>query len=418
MSVITKLEVADFKKIVLVDIEATTGAVIIAGRNAQGKSSVLDGIEALLRGAKSFPDVPVRTGSKRAVLRCVLDDGIVIERRITEAGTASLKITSADGMAPQHPQAWLNSKLSVATCDPLAFLRARPAEQAAELRRLTGVDTTDLDAQRATLYAQRTSDGRTARDYAGVLEGMEAPGPDVPAELVASSDIGKELRVAEAMARERSEMWSEADHYDAQATRHEEDKAAALEAAATAEAKAKECMEAAAESRKAADAMTVPDIEEIETRLAAVDTTNAAVREAQQYAAAETAAKEWKDKVSAATEAIGVIDAQRIEMLSGAEWPVEGMGIEEGVVTFYGVPFSQASQSEQLRVGLALALAGKPAIPVALVRDGSHLDDEALKLLSSFATETGAQVWVERVGSGDRGAVVIEDGVVNEEVGG
>jgi hypothetical protein len=93
------------------------------------------------------------------------------------------------------------------------------------------------------------------------------------------------------------------------------------------------------------------------------------------------------------------------------------LGIADGAVTFQEVPLSQASQAEQLRVGMALALAGKPEIPVALIRDGSHLDDESLALLADYAQEAGAQVWIERVGSHDAGAVVIEDGMVTEEVG-
>jgi len=51
---------------------------------------------------------------------------------------------------------------------------------------------------------------------------------------------------------------------------------------------------------------------------------------------------------------------------------------------------------------------------VLLVRDGSLLDEENLKLLAEMAQEADAQVWVERVGKGKECQVIIEDGTVEQ----
>jgi energy-coupling factor transporter ATP-binding protein EcfA2 len=450
MAKIVKLDVTNFKRISIVEINAKGESIIIGGRNAQGKSSVLDAIEALLRGGKAFPDMPVKTGEKKAVIRCELDDGIVIERGITEAGTASLKITTADGMSPQHPQAWLDRKLSAATCDPLAFIRAAPKAQAAELRRLTGVDTDSLDAERATVYAQRTQDGRQEREAGALLSRIPVPGEDVPDEPVSASAIAGELEAARLLNIQVGELNKEAEEHDNdaanaptialetlnyhqdQAIEYREQAQELLRQAQVLEDRAKGAekqgkdehdvmiesgkadAKIAAALRAQAEAITVPDIDEIKQRLDEVDAINNAVQQGIRYREAQDEAAKWADKVAAGTSRITEIDAERIEILSGADWPVEGLGIADGAVTFQEVPLSQASQAEQLRVGMALALAGKPEIPVALIRDGSHLDDESLALLADYAQEAGAQVWIERVGSHDAGAVVIEDGTVVE----
>jgi hypothetical protein len=448
MSKIVKLEVSNFKRINVVDIEAGGSSVVIGGRNAQGKSSVLDAIDALLRGGKAFPDVPVKTGAKKAIMRCVLDDGMAIERSVTDSGTATLKITTADGMSPKSPQAWLDARLSAATCDPLAFLRAKPQDQAAELRRLVGVDTSALDEERRQVYERRTADGRQAKESAAVLASMAEPPAGTPETPVSSADIAAELEAAIAAQAKRDSFRAQAKDFRSEAEDLSEEadtrevKAAEMAAAMTAKAaelraQAAELDQRAAQSKSdvaaeaeklrthaadefleaaallaAADAVTIPDAAEIRQRLAGVDAINAQVRAAQRRTEASARAEEWQAKVQAATERLDAIDTERGAILAAASWPVAGLGIVDGVVTFRDVPLTQASQSEQLQIGLALALAGKPEIPVALIRDGSHLDDDALAMLAAHAEAAGAQVWIERVGSHDAGAVVIEDGRV------
>ena len=63
--------------------------------------------------------------------------------------------------------------------------------------------------------------------------------------------------------------------------------------------------------------------------------------------------------------------------------PVEGLSLTDEGLTYNGVPFSQASQGERLRVAVGMALAMLPepeeGVRVILVRDGSLLDAANLK---------------------------------------
>ena len=62
-----------------------------------------------------------------------------------------------------------------------------------------------------------------------------------------------------------------------------------------------------------------------------------------------------------------------------------------------GIPLSQCSQSQKLKVGMGLAMALSPTVRVVLIREGSLLDDDSMRLVDTMAREHGTQVWVERV---------------------
>ena len=98
--------------------------------------------------------------------------------------------------------------------------------------------------------------------------------------------------------------------------------------------------------------------------------------------------------------------------MAAAAFPVVGLGFNDNGVTFNGVPFSQASSAEQLRVSVAMGLALNPTLRVVLIRDGSLLDDDSLAMVATMAAEKDSQVWIERVGHGEETSVVIEDGAV------
>lgn len=152
----------------------------------------------------------------------------------------------------------------------------------------------------------------------------------------------------------------------------------------------------------------------------------AAANEAARKAADEANAKLWgrnaylaqKQKVdtlradyAAKTEEIVRIDAQKAAMLAATKFPVEGLSFDkDGGVTYRGLPLSQASGAERIRVSMAIALAGNPAIKLVLIRDASLLDEDSLAMVAEMAEAAGAQVILERVGSGDPDAVIIVDG--------
>ena len=150
----------------------------------------------------------------------------------------------------------------------------------------------------------------------------------------------------------------------------------------------------------------------LQEKAASAEETNRRVRE--NIARAEVA-KKLKAKRAASTNLtheMDEIDEDKAKQLAEAPMPVEGLSFDESQVLFRGVPFSQASSAEQLRVSVAMAAAGNPDLRIMLIRDGSLLDPDSLKLISEFATDQDYQIWIERVGEGEECQVIIEDGQV------
>jgi myosin heavy subunit len=117
-------------------------------------------------------------------------------------------------------------------------------------------------------------------------------------------------------------------------------------------------------------------------------------------------------KAKALTNKIQAIDQSKAQALHDAQFPVDGLSFDDSGVLLNGLPFSQASQAEQLSVSVAMGFAQNPGLRVLLVRDGSLLDENSLNLLAELARDYDGQVWIERVGKGDDCAVIIEDGMV------
>jgi hypothetical protein len=68
-----------------------------------------------------------------------------------------------------------------------------------------------------------------------------------------------------------------------------------------------------------------------------------------------------------------------------------------------------------LRVSVAIGLALNPKLRVLLIRDGSLLDEDSLRLIGEMAEKADAQLWIERVEDGGA-TVIIEDGsIVGQE---
>ena len=151
---ITSLQVENIKRIKAASINPAGELVIIGGRNAQGKTSILDSIEMALAGKSAIPAEPIRRGSETARVVVTLDDGSVVERTFTEKGSY-LVVKRGDGTKAGTPQALLDSLCSKVAFDPLAFMRAKPAEQANQLRGLVGIDFTTQDNARRQAYDYR-----------------------------------------------------------------------------------------------------------------------------------------------------------------------------------------------------------------------------------------------------------------------
>jgi hypothetical protein len=394
---IVRLTAENIKRLKAVEITPDGNVQVITGRNAQGKTSVLDAIWLALGGGAASRETtrPIRDGEDKASV--ILDLGDLTVTRTWAGDKTTLTVKNADGAKYGSPQGVLDALVGRLSFDPLEFTRLAPREQAAALLALVdlGVDLDDLAAKRQAAYDTRTEIGRQGKALGDIPDMI----PDVPDAEMSATDLIAKIRDAENLAATQ---------------------AADAEAVSAAAAKVKEiraelaAWEATLKSREATIAghAPVPDVTALDAELKAIDDTNRAVRHNAQVAEARARKDALLADYQAKTEAIEAIDATKAKALAKAKFPVDGLGFDDSGVTYNGVPFSQASSAEQIRVSLAMAMSLNPRLRVIRILDGSLLDAENLALIGAMATAQDYQVWIERVGDASSIGVVIEDGSV------
>jgi recombinational DNA repair ATPase RecF len=428
---IVELKAENVKRLRVAEIKPDGSMVVIGGKNGQGKSSLLDSIAYVLSGGRSLPDRPVREGEERAEIVATLDSDppLVIRRQIRANGKTTLTVSEKrpDGTEAKltSPQKVLDAMVGEMAFDPLAFTRMRPQEQIDLLKKIVGVDLSELDEQIKELMEQRRDVNRDADRIKAAAESMPMH-PDAPAEKQSVSELLAQLdeirehnrheQVLEQQRRDAVEAFqeseSEVESCESRIRELAEQLRLAQEELVSLEKNRDErkvAMEAAADAyenfeRKDEDAI-LAQVKDLEATNQKVAENKARAEKMEEAACHKKLADDLTDQIEA-------LRKQRTEALNAAKWPVEGLGMSDNGVTFNGLPFEQCSSAEQLRISTAIGLSQNPKLPVLLIRDGSLLDEDSLRMLGEIAEEHDAQVWVERVSSGDECSVIIEDGSV------
>ncbi len=414
---ILKLESENIKRLQAVEITPQGDVVQICGQNAQGKSSVLDSIAYALGGKRAVCDMPVRNGQDKARVVCELEE-LIVSRTFTTAGGGSLVVSKRDGSRLTSPQAILDKLTNNLTFDPLAFTKMDTKHQLDTLKGLVGLDFTEQDQRRQALYDERTQINRDVKKLKANLEATPVHS-DVPEKEISVSDLMQELRKRQeynqANRQKREELQAldtrieKGEGIEADLVRQIEEIQAKLDGTRT---KLKELRQYRHSLGNEVQALTDSDEQAVMDKISGAEKINSQVQSNRERKKLASELQDLESRSGSLTEQMQAIDDAKAQALQDASFPVPGLSFNETGVLLNGIPFSQASQAEQLRVSVAMGFSMNPELKVLLVRDGSLLDDSNLKLLAELAANHDGQVWLERVGEGDECAVIIEDGKV------
>jgi len=187
---IISLKAENVKRLKAVDITPSGAIVEIAGKNAQGKTSILDCITMAFLGKKYFPDNPIRSGQKKGSIDIDLGE-FKIKVSLTQKGQA-LKITTKDNLQVQSPQAFLDKLVGKISFDPMAFIRLPDKEQVRTLMQMMGVDPFKFDGEIKAIYDARTDIGRDEKRIKGHFETLTLT-PGLPVEEQKTADLVAEV---------------------------------------------------------------------------------------------------------------------------------------------------------------------------------------------------------------------------------
>jgi len=415
---ILSLKAENIMRLKAAHINPDGSTVIITGKNRAGKSSVLNAITMALEGGRSIPPKPIHDGAKKAEVVLEMED-LIVTRRFSQKGTY-LEVTNGEGLAHKSPQKLLE-KLAGKTMDPMAFARMEPKGQLETLKRLVGLDFTELDAERDLAYQKRRDVNRDLKAAEAKLK--DAPiHEDAPDEEVLIADLTAELdarrehnRANEGRRSAYANLCVTSGECQDRIDKIKKNIADMEAALKDAEAELKdveiEKKHAAAQVEGSED----KDEREILDKMAEAEETNRQVRENKTYIELQTQRDELQEQSDKFTTDIGIVDNKKAGMVAAAKMPIDVLGLGDEGVTLNGFPLEQASSAEMLRVSTAIALALGGELKVVLIRDGSLLDEDSMAMVAQLAEDAGGQLWVERVDSDDPAAVLIEDGMVVEQ---
>jgi DNA repair exonuclease SbcCD ATPase subunit len=419
---------------------------LVGGANGQGKTSALTALVMTLAGKsgmKGYPEVALRSGEKRGKVIVELtgdedmQDGqgftAELSWRKKNSGVIEedFRLLDSTGAEAPEPRTLLKRLFNLKAFDPLEFARMKPKEQATCVQQMLGLDLSKYDRERDEKFADRTVLGREGKKLAAQLEGMtkhrDAPKHeikvgDLMAAIDAITSAQEDRRIqAEAIEAARQEM-KQCEDSVSQAEGEIGRLAAKLDEAKkvlTARLKSRKEQEHVVKSEEEA-LDTLPDrseeLQPIRDQITQADDINAKVRGNVAYDALAAEVKRSRGKYQELSDRLKEIDEERAAEVAAADWPIEGMTLEEDGLLWNGLPFEQASTRETIMASMHVGMRLNPKLRLLVCQHGSDLDSETLDALDGILKENDFQAIFEIVTrteeDEERCAVVISDGSV------
>ena len=374
------------------------GLTIIGGKNAQGKTSVLDGIAYALGGEKYAPSNLRREGAiADTVIHIETDDGLVIERK---GKNASLTVTDRDGK--RHGQAILDAIIGKMAIDLPKFLNANDKAKADTLLQILGIgdDLAKLEREEKAKYDTRTTVGRMA-------EQKKKAAADMPWH----DDVPEKKLSVEKLIEQQQEVLGR----NGVKQKLRDDIEANKRHLATYKAQLKEITEAIARleeniAKAESSDLELEDVSELKSKIANFEAINEKIAENQAKLRREEEAADLSDQYDSLTVEINEIRKKRMELLNGCDLPYPGLTVEEGILKLDGKAWDCMSGAQQMIVGCAIASRLNPKCKFVLLDKLEQLDLETLAEFDNWLKENDLQCIATRVSTGEECSLIIEDG--------
>lgn len=438
---IIRLSITNFGIIKAAAIHPDGSPVVLAGDNAQGKSTVLASIESVLFGRKLA--APVTTGQDKAQIKLELAEpgGTKAIYRIEQiirndedgVPNYNLKIMDAEGKQVPSPVKFIESLIqSGAALDPTEIMQAKPGErpetfakrQAEILMERMGLSAKakKLDAEIEAKATERKLAKQAAEALQSRLDAIEVP-PGTPDTPVDVADLSAKIGTYQQLQNERekqAEKKQQAEERRERAFKAHQEALAAADRAQTALDKAAEELNAIRETVEEFDEINPPagiaaSLADAQAKMANANAINAAVlrKKDRKTISAELATAEAE--ASSLNSELEKVREARLDLVRKVKLPIEGLKLTADALLFNGQPLVQESTGNQIRVCSQLAMAEEPECRVLFLREGALMNSKNRQIVYDVAAERGWSVWEERFSETPvAGALWVEAGRVTE----
>lgn len=414
---ITALEAENVKRIKAVALTPSpTGLTLVGGNNNQGKTSVLDALAWALGGDRFRPDAAQRDGAiAPAHLKVTLSNGVVVERK---GKNASLTVTDPTGR--RSGQQLLNAFVEPLALDLPRFMDASDKEKADILLRIIGIGaelhTRDLEIK--GLYDKRTFTGQLAAQKKHFAEEMISY-PEAPDEPVSASELIRQQQDILARNGENQRLRAQYAELEQQVQQCVDELKRTRERIATLQqladeldAKHTKLFNQRETARKTVSQLQDESTAELEASIRDIEETNRKVRANLEKSRAEDEAAQYASDYDKLTGQIEDKRAERMALLNGADLPLPGLSVEDGVLTYKGKRWRDMSGSDQLRVATAIVRRLNPDCGFVLLDKLEQMDLTTLTEFAAWLEAEDLQAIATRVSTGSECQIIIEDGMV------
>lgn len=416
---ITALEAENVKRIKAVALTPSpTGLTLVGGNNNQGKTSVLDALAWALGGERFRPTAAQRDGAVApAHLKVTLSNGVVVERK---GKNASLTVTDPTGR--RSGQQLLNAFVEPLALDLPRFMDASDKEKADILLRIIGIGaelhTRDLEIK--GLYDKRTFTGQLAAQKKHFAEEMISY-PEAPDEPVSASELIRQQQDILARNGENQRLRAQYAELEQQVQQCVDELKRTRERIATLQqladeldAKHTKLFNQRETARKTVSQLQDESTAELEASIRDIEETNRKVRANLEKARAKDEAAQYTSEYDRLTESIQQKRAERMALLNGADLPLPGLSVEDGVLTYNGKHWRDMSGSDQLRVATAIVRRLNPDCGFVLLDKLEQMDMTTLTEFGRWLEAEHLQAIATRVSTGSECQIIIEDGMVKD----
>ena len=418
---ITALEAENVKRIKAVALTPSpTGLTLVGGNNNQGKTSVLDALAWALGGERFRPTAAQRDGAVApAHLKVTLSNGVVVERK---GKNASLTVTDPTGR--RSGQQLLNAFVEPLALDLPRFMDASDKEKADILLRIIGIGaelhTRDLEIK--GLYDKRTFTGQLAAQKKHFAEELVSY-PEAPDEPVSASELIRQQQDILARNGENQRLRAQYAELEQQVQQCVDELKRTRERIATLQqladeldAKHTKLFNQRETARKTVSQLQDESTAELEASIRDIEETNRKVRANLEKSRAEDEAAQYASEYDRLTESIQQKRADRMALLNGADLPLPGLSVEDGVLTYKGKHWRDMPGSDQLRVAAAIVRRLNPDCGFVLLDKLEQMDMTTLQEFSAWLEAEDLQAIATRVSTGSECQIIIEDGMVKDAV--
>ncbi|MCJ7497780.1 MAG: AAA family ATPase [candidate division Zixibacteria bacterium] len=398
---IIRLRVNNVLNLKAIDIRPDKHINKVSGKNAAGKSNLLETIRFSLLGKRFMPRKPIRKGETKGDV-CVELDDYIINVKITPNGEYWL-VTDKEGNPVKSPQSLLKDIVGPISFDPLALLDEDPKKLRTVLLELVGVKLDEFDAKIKALRDERTIVGRT-RDKSKALLDTCKYNNDAPKQEVSVSELAAELQKANEANNEIQRVGFDIDE--------------AKESIIRLEAQLKEAREQGSQALEYLKTHTIIDTYAITEKMNNVEATNRQVRDNAEFTLRERAFEKEKVEYEDLTAKIETLENDKDKALAAAKMPIPGLGVDEEGVTFtdekHGTqPITQVNKAKRVEIGTAIHMALNPKLRVMFV-DGNAFDDETEAAIETAVRDGDYQLFEEVVDDTSETGIHLVDGTVEE----